>query len=820
MLHRPLIPFLFSFTGGILVAHKLLSSCQWLILPVFLCISFCLFGIIFLPRQSKILALLLTFFLTGALLDMGQHHHSQLQPLALKHKKISLEGTILEPIKIIKEIAKFKFNAHRLFIAGNIKPLNENITVTVYNHIPNLKPGDKIRFPARLRLFKNFNNPGRYDYASAMKVKGLTCAASVTDGRYIVPMGPGHMPFQRKLLEKVQGPIRDFFKENLNAEGNALYRAIILGERQGIDKEVREPFNRTGLGHVLAVSGLHIGLVAWTAFFLFNWGLSRSYTLALKIDIRKLAALLTCLPVLGYVFIAGFQVSSQRAMIMVLVFLLSLVLGREKEIWSTFALAGLLILAVDPHAIFSMSFQLSFSAVIGILWLTSAILDRIPSPDKTKQKTFLNHLYVYFTGLVAVCISATIFLLPLISYFFHQISLVSIPVNLMVMPILGLWVIPFGLLSAIALPFSVVAADFFLMLGAWGLNEMMKIVRFWSELPWSSFWTVTPNFFEMFMFYALLFFFFFFKRRPWAKAGALVFLFLFLADVGYWITKVRFNEELKVTFIDVGQANAALVQFPGGEKMMIDGGGFPRDHFDVGRMVVAPFLWQSKILKIDYLVLSHPQSDHMNGLRFIARAFHPKEFWYNGDDVKTLSFKKLMDIIHENKIEILLPKDLEMGREISGAKIEILHPKPDKQPSVLFDNGKRLNNNSLVLKISYLGKSFLFPGDLEYQGEEVLISNAGASLRSDVLLCPHHGARNSSSRDFLKIIEPRICVISSGEGNFFGFPHHQTLQRLRDMGCKIIRIDQTGAVQFRVSPDRFDAHTKSHLYMDLGFAQK
>ncbi len=807
MFPRPLIPILLSFIGGILVAHECLPSCQWFVFPAFLCVIICLVAVIFLSHRLGIFCLLLTFFFTGILLDLEQHRPFQLLPLAAKRQKATIEGTVLEPIKLIKQMARLNVLAHGLFIEQKPVPLNEKLIVTVYNHIPHLMSGEKIRFPARLRPFKNFNNPGRYDYESAMKLKGFACAASVSDGRYIVPMGPGHLPFPRGVSERIQRPVRELFKKRLNPQEYALYRALILGERQGIGNELRQTFNRTGLGHVLAVSGLHIGLVAWVAFFLFKGVLSCSYGLTLKTDIRKLAAFMTCFPVLGYIFLAGFQVSSQRAMIMVLTFLCSLIIGREKEIWSTLALAALLILAIDPHAVFSISFQLSFSAVIGILWLTPAILNRIPAPDRASQRTILKRLYIYFTGLTVACLSATLFLLPLIAHFFHQISLVTIPANIMVVPILGLWVIPLGLLAAVALPFSLGMADFFLHMGAWGLNGMMEIIGFWSRLPGSSLWVVTPNLFEALLFYTLIVFIFFFKRRLWPKIGLLIVAVLFLADTGYWANRVCFNKELRVTFIDVGQANAALVEFPGGKKMLIDGGGFPRDHFDVGKMVVAPFLWHSKIRNIDYLVLSHPQSDHMNGLRFIAKAFHPREFWYNGDAVETPSFVELMAIIKEKNIKKLLPADLVGGRKINGVKVEILHPRPCERSTSLFDNRTRLNNNSLVLKIAYGGKSFLFPGDLEHQGEKALISHAGRSLKSDVLLSPHHGSKNSSSEEFLKMVQPRICVISSGEGNFSGFPHKQTLERLLGTGCRVIRIDQSGAIQFTVSPDQLEFKT-------------
>ncbi|MDY6971288.1 MAG: DNA internalization-related competence protein ComEC/Rec2 [Thermodesulfobacteriota bacterium] len=792
-----------------MVAYEFLPSCPGYMLPLFLLVFLCLLAVLFTSSGSRILCLLVTFFLTGIILEQTQHRPSQVMPLAVQRKIVNIEGTVLDPIKVINKMARLKVRAHRLFIEGKSMAINENLLVSVYDHVVHFRPGDKIYFPARLRPFRNFNNPGRYDYESAMKLKGFSCAASVSDGRFVVPMGTGHMPFPGGLLERIKRPVRNFFKEKLNSQNYALYCALILGEHQGIDHDFREPFNKTGLGHMLAVSGLHIGLVAWMAFSSFKGILSRSYKLALKTDVRKLAALLTCVPVIGYVLLAGCQVSSQRAMIMALVFLWSFVLGRERDVWSTLALGALLILAIDPHAIFGIPFQLSFSAVTGILWFMPLILDMIPKSDKEREGVngVLDRLLVYFVGLIGMTLCATIFILPIISFYFHRISLVSIPANITVMPLLGLWVIPLGLLCCATLPFFPQLAEVFVQLGAWGLNIMTEMIRFWSNLPFSSLWTITPNFFEAAIYYSLILLIFSFKRLKWAKTGILILAFLTVVDIGYWTLRVCFNRDLRVTFLDVGQANAALVEFPGGKKMLIDGGGLPRGSFDVGRMVVAPYLWHSKILHIDYLVLSHPQADHMNGLRFIARAFDPEEFWYNGDERKTPAFMELMTIIESKQVKNFLPANLAEGREINGARIEVLHPDPSSHSPGLFDGKARFNDNSLVLKVSYEGRSFLFPGDLEQPGEDVLISNAGNALRSDILLSPHHGSRSSSSEEFLRIVAPTICVISSGEGNFFGFPHEQTISRLQDIGCIIVRIDMVGAVKCTVGAGKFEVRT-------------
>jgi len=207
------------------------------------------------------------------------------------------------------------------------------------------------------------------------------------------------------------------------------------------------------------------------------------------------------------------------------------------------------------------------------------------------------------------------------------------------------------------------------------------------------------------------------------------------------------------------------------------------------------------------VVLSHPQADHMNGLRFIAKAFRPKEFWYNGDQVETETFRDLMAIIEAGKIKTLLPSDLRNGIEINGVRVNILHPDPDGQPLILEKDGKWLNNNSLVLKIAYKGKTFLFPGDLEKPGEEVLVSNAGEMIRSDILLSPHHGSKTSSSKEFLGMVQPGICIISSREGSSNNFPHQTVLDRLRVMGCRVIRISRSGAVEVIVGKDRFKVRT-------------
>ena len=803
MARRPLIPILIAFMAGILTGDLVFShQPSSFTLPLFLTVTTVLFFSLFASSRLRFASFMVLFFLVGLFLDLCRYHPSELLSLARERAPVTIAGTVLEPSVTNRDPSRIVVRADEVFLEGGSIETQERVVVTIYGHAAPFVPGDRILFQTRLRAFKNFNNPGRYDYVRAMRVRGLSCAASISDGRRIVPMGRGSLGFPMGFVESLRKPVRDFLHDKLLPQDAALLKALILGERQDIRRTLREPFQVAGVAHVLAVSGLHIGLVAWISFVLFKGILSLSYRLTLQTDVRKVAALLTCFPVVAYTCLAGFQVSSQRAMMMALAFLFSIVWDREKEVWSTLALAALGILAVDPHAVFSISFQLSFIAVVGILWLAPGLHSKL-SVLPVNPLGFAHRLYVYGIGLVAVTLSAIVFLLPITAFYFHRLSLVALPANLTVVPILGFWVLPLGLLSAVMLPFSSTVAHAFVQASAWGLNRIMDIIQFWTGLEWADLWVMTPNGLEIGLFYGLLGALFFLKRWRWTK-GCLIILLLFVGfDVSYWIYRNQFNEHLKITYLDVGQGNAALIQFPGKEKMLIDGGGFSRGDFDVGESVVAPFLFRSKIRCIDYIVLTHPQTDHMGGLRFIAEHFRPKEFWYNGDWVSTPSFLELMNIVEAKKIRKVCPTDLKAGRDISGVKVNLLHPPPDGNGSGLT-KPMNPNDKSLVLKISYGETSCLFPGDLERVGEEMVVERAGSFLESDVLLAPHHGSGSSCSKAFLNHVKPRVCIISCGSGNPFHFPNSQTLRRLQGLGCRIFRIDEVGAVQVSVTPKGYD----------------
>ena len=671
MFSRPLVPALCATIIGILTGHNILTNADLPLILFPLAILLCLGIFIVVPFKIRSIYLMAIFVLVGINSQIHKPTLSGSDGIFDKNERVVIEGTIYGPPKVRANAATLPLHGEKMFLANKIKKVKINLLVRIYGYRGGLRVGERVRFPARITEFKNFNNPGRFDYQFYMKSRGLSYLAIVSHGRYVVPMGKGDLGFVGGTLEKIRGPLRHFFCEGLSDTVSPFYSALILGERQGLTPALREPFDKSGVGHIMAVSGLHLGLVAWLCFVSLRWLFSFSYRLTLMTDIRRLAAIVTTVPVIAYGSITGLQVSSQRAMVMVLVFLWSFVMGREKDVWSSLSLAALIILILKGDALFTTSFQLSFVAVAGILWLAPMILSRLPNPKtstgSSERNPLLHPILAYTAGLVAVTTAATIITIPLIAYHFHRLSVVALAANLTVVPIIGLWVIPLGLLSSATLFLSSGLAGFLLSLGEFGLNLAISLVQFWSHIPWSSIRVIRPSWLEIILLYGLLFLGINFTRSKVCRVILPLSLALLCIDVGYWVYETRLNNNLRVTILDAGRRNVALIRFPGKERMLIARNAFGPRGLDVGRIVVAPYLGHEKIQRIDYLFVTDPHMQRTDRLQFMIDNFHPREVFSSlseermiggvkikggSTEVITLSYRSWSLLFYDQKVEI------------------------------------------------------------------------------------------------------------------------------------------------------------------------
>jgi competence protein ComEC len=351
------------------------------------------------------------------------------------------------------------------------------------------------------------------------------------------------------------------------------------------------------------------------------------------------------------------------------------------------------------------------------------------------------------------------------------------------------------------------------------LEYVIKIINLISGWAFAAIKTVTPNYLEIFCFYVLFWVLLNLKsvptgtplvlnkgsssqsknsiQKPVIIVGLLTVLIL-SADVAYWLYQRCWHDDLRVTMIDVGHGNASLLELPYGYNMLIDGGGFSDNRvFDVGASIVAPFLWQKKIRTIDSIVLSHPNSDHLNGLIYIAENFNVNNVWTNHEAADTYGYRIFMKTIKRSHIQMPAYRNIIGTHDINGVHIDVLNPREDFIEKKRTETWRDLDNNSLVLKVS-LGKvSFLFPGDIKAPAEYELVSTIGNKLKSTVLLAPHHGSKTSSTEMFLEKVKPEVVVISSRYKSRFGFPHPSVLKRYQATGCRVFETAHNGAISVR-----------------------
>ena len=844
---RPAIPLLISLTCGILLGSGLAGYGIWVTAAVIVSTGFCLRQTL---RKKNALILPILLFASLGYLSIQPWVSPRLPDNHILYytdtHRWDIAGRIANVPQKINNHTRFYLQVTSLGGDGQKRIVSGKLRVTAIGDIPELSAGDWVRFNSRIRPVSNFKNPGGFDYKKYMAFKGIWATAYVKgDTLGVINKHPVGGLF--RIIDNARNTFAGLIEKSERTQVQGVFKALIIGDRSQISAETRQAFNRAGVGHLLAISGLHIGIVATVAFGFFHWLMTRFKPFLWRAWTRKGAALLSLLPVFAYGMIAGFTPSTQRAVIMVSVFLLTFLFEREQDPLNTLALAALVILVADPPSLFSISFQLSFTAVFAIIYGISWVQKRTEVPKALIKGRwclrFISRLVSFFlVSFFAVCGS-----LPLVAVYFNQISLVGLAANFIVVPLVGFLAIPLGLVALFILPLSTTAALWCIQAGSGILTIALEVVQFFADLPFATVKTFTPNLLEIGCFYVLCWALLNLHREPrfaavkprsgagapltsvtsnfemsltgvdtglskfqnifrdlhfkrisqsdLAIAALSLVLVTLAADTCYWLYQRFGYPDLRVTVIDVGHGSSSLLEFPGDYTMLIDGGGFADNSaFDVGAAIVAPLLRRKKIRTVDTLILSHPNSDHLNGLIYIARHFHVKKIWTNSEAQNTLGYKNFMEVIANQKIVLPPFADIPRSHWINGVKLDFLYPLRGFLKRKEKEKWRNTNNNSLVVKASMGSTSFLFPGDIMAAAEKELVDIAGKRLNSTVLIAPHHGSRSSNSTVFLGEVNPEVVVISSGRQSRFKLPHPEILEKYQHHGYAIFRTDINGAV--------------------------
>ncbi len=755
-----------------------------------------------LPR---ILPLLLCVTLLGGL-RTGLRLRPMLPPGHLLHrvtaKPLLLEAVLIRAPEFRAAYTRLMVQARTVRSSEGAVPVQGRAELWVSGRAAELRVGDVLAVEVQLKIPRNYGNPGEIDRRARSLLQGIYVRGSVRDARHICRLGVARGYRLERWLQDVRTRLTAFFEEARDPRARGLLRAWFLGDRSGLTESLSEAFRSSGLAHVLAISGLHVGLVGLFAYRSLKAVLKRSTRLLLHSSVEKIAVL-GCLPVVsGYVLIAGSPTTAVRAATMYALFVGSLLLDRVAAVWNSLALAALLILLGDPEALFSASFQLSFTAVAGLLAVGSSWSR--PAPGSPPQGAggwawLRRRATAWVWRLVCATFAAGMATAPLAAYHFNCITPLAVLSNLVVLPLVGCFVIPLGLVTTGAALICPAAAVPVLGVTSAGARWVGGAAEVLAAVPFASVRVGRPSFMEMGLFYLAFFVWFGARPGPWRKRILWVCVALFFLSVSGSVLRSRVASELSVTFLAVGQGDGILVEFPRGRRMIVDGGLARAGHYDAGRSIVSPFLGYRRIRRLDYMVASHGQADHYGGLPFLADRFDPGELWIGPElGCEPSGYTEFLDQCRRKGIPI---RRLCRGKGpfwIEGVQVEVLNPpcpgtggRLDAEP-----DGGGLNDQSLVLRLTLGRVSVLLTGDIEGDAEEAL-ADRPERLRSALLKVPHHGSSSSSRPVFLDAVAPGAAVVSSGYGRRLRFPTEEVVCRYRKRGIPLYRTDLDGAVRVR-----------------------
>lgn len=458
-------------------------------------------------------------------------------------------------------------------------------------------------------------------------------------------------------------------------------------------------------------------------------------------------------------FLTGATASVVRACIMSILGLMSFLFYRKSDVYNNLAFSSFIILIFNPYTIFDMGFLLSYGGTIGIILFSNKLSKKFPIKNK-----ILNYIKEMFF----VCISANIIIIPIIMYNFNTLSLTFFISNVLVSPIMGIVVI----LGFVQIFLSIININLAYLLSIF-LNPMLEILifiaDFTAKLPLSKILIPTPNIIFIIIYYVIILFC---NKINIKKTIIILLIIIIIFNVLNLLPK-----DLRIYFIDVGQGDSTLILTPKGNSILIDGGGSETGSFDVGEKILLPYLLDRGVTKIDYMMISHFDSDHVGGLFSILENLRVEHVLISKQGKESENYKHFLEISKRKKIKVIYA---EAGDRINIEKnmfFEILFP----TRNLISEN--ILNNNSIVARLVYKNFKILFTGDIEEIAEKELIKlySKTNKLRADILKVAHHGSKSSTIASFLKLVNPRISLIGVGATNTFGHPNIGVLERLEQI---------------------------------------
>lgn len=714
---------------------------------------------------------------------------------------VVLEGRLLEDAAPSAEGASLRLAVARVVLAGRDVAIRGNVRLTVGgafvdDRIDDWRAGRALRVPAALRRPLRYLNPGVPDQELALARRGTVFFGSVKSAALVEVTARGAWPAE--LAAEARAAVRRAVARHvgpLGARSAGIVTAILIGDRAGLDEETERRLQDGGTYHVIAISGGNIAILA--GFLLLVLRLAGAPPGA--------AGLVTMTALVGYAWVVGGGASVVRATLIASAYLAARAADHRAEPLNALAVALVVILCASPFAVFDVGFALTFGATLAILVGVPRALGWVRGVAATREVE-LPRWALAPLALFAATLAAEAALLPVAAAAFSRVSFAGLVLNFLAIPLMTVIQIA-GLalvaLASVAEPFARSAAAL-AHAATTGLVESTRLV---DALPWLVRRVPPPPAILIGAYYGGLAAALAPWRRPALRragiacaAGALVMLL-----AGQPAGLMERSDRLRVTFLDVGQGDAALVRFPGGRSLLVDAAGGP-GRFDVGSRIVAPAVWALGVRRLDYLALTHGDPDHIAGAPAVLRDFRPREVW-EGVPVPAHDPMRLVERDARARGSGWRVAQAGDRLRVGDVEIRVSHPPPPD-----WERQAVRNDDSLVLELVVGHVSIVLTGDVGRAVEPAVAAALGATPFR-VVKVPHHGSAGSSSPAFVAAAKPRVAVVSAGRGNLYGHPRPEVLQRYRDAGAAIFRTDEDGAVTVETDGQVVEVHTRTGRYM-------
>ncbi len=766
------------------IAILMASACAWLLGKRKWALLFFFSGVAFITGYGMHQRLLTPQF---------PDHHLRL--LTDGRKAVQVEGFFYREPETRFGWSRWYLRAEYIWRPLGARKAVGNVLITVRKVQRKWHYGDRVRLRVRVRPPRPARNPGEFDYRAYLARREIYLTGFLGDDGGVELLHRDNRGVW-KWMQHVRGEIQGFTDRNLPPREAGLLKALVIGDRGGLSRETRESFAAAGVAHVLSISGLHVGMLGLVAFIVVRFLGSLSSTLMLRWNLFKIATFLSFIVVLFYAALAGGRIPTIRAAIMVGVYVLAVLFDREEEFYISLALAALLIGLIWPGVVMDTSFQLSFLAVLFIVWGLRRIqqLRELKPKDNLLQfqtQNWLRRRVPQIALYLAVPVLATLGTGPVVTYHFGRLSLAGFLANPILVPIVGWVLVPLGFLIGFLCLFSTALALPLLWIAKPLLSLTLWMVELFSELPMGVITVPKPNLLELGIVYLAICSILVLQRRTHVYVLLVFLIVAMAADGAYWWRQRWGRRDLRITYLSVGHGDAAVVEFPDSRVLLIDAGGSSFPQYDPGRSIVAPFLRSRRIAKVDYVLVSHPRIDHYGGMKSILEEFAPSEFWSGPVGGGTRRYVELEEAARHLGVRRVLLNQSDSCRDIGKVRICVLYPS---------DAGGE--ESSVVMRLSLGRYHFLFPGDINKQDEERLVG-LKTELASQVLKVPRHGSLTANTKSFVGAVAPSLAIFSMG----YRSPRAEVIARYDDAGSEVLRTDEDGAIIVETNGNRLSYTT-------------